>query len=162
MKCASSFAQAVLAAGVLAASWSSAHAQVGQPKSFQGPEVRRWTDYTGRFHTDAKLIGGDRVAVRLQKPTGTMITVAFERLSAADQRFVRESLPGAARSVDPIAAGISYLAKKPVISDTISLARSATLLAQPNAPVPQNMVYVRLSRAFLQKAVQREVPTAGR
>lgn len=161
MNIAYSFVRVALAAGLIAGGWSSAGAQVGQGALSQAPQVRRWTDSTGQFHTNATLIGGDRAAVRLRKSTGAVITVAFERLSVADQQLVIASLPPASDPVSPLAEGISYLAKKPVVAEAVSVVHSATLLAQPSARVPENMVYVRLSRPFLQRLIQREVRQRG-
>ncbi len=159
MRITSTIVRVALGAGLLAVGWSPASAQVVEGVASQAttPEVRRWTDSTGHFHTDAMLLGRDRAAVRLRKSTGTVITVAFERLSGADQQFVIAALPPAPESVDPLAAGISYLAKKPVVADAVSVVHSAKLLAQPSARVPENMVYVRLSRPFLQRLVERQV-----
>lgn len=59
------------------------------PDTFRGAELRRWRDNTGAYEVEARLtiIFPDRV--RLTKTTGRTTTVAMQRLSQADQAYVR-------------------------------------------------------------------------
>ena len=59
------------------------------PDAFRGAELRRWRDNTGAYEVEARLtiIFPDRV--RLTKTTGRTTTVAMQRLSQADQAYVR-------------------------------------------------------------------------
>ena len=58
--------------------------------------LRRWTDTTGQFQTDAVLLAAATDSVRLRKPTGAIVTVPVARLSADDQQYVlqRVNRPG--------------------------------------------------------------------
>ncbi len=51
---------------------------------------RTWTDDTGSFKVNAKLVVVLDGKVRLQKETGKFTTVPFDRLSSGDLKFVRE------------------------------------------------------------------------
>ena len=52
--------------------------------------ARKWTDSTGTFSIEAELLDFQDGKVRLKKPNGNVITVAVDRLSQADQQFVRQ------------------------------------------------------------------------
>jgi SLA1 homology domain 1, SHD1 len=165
MRLISRVCRSCIAAGLLMTGGSFAHAQAPDQHSPQTPTVRQWSDSSGRFHADGTLVSGNRTEVRLRKVTGSVITVAFAHLSAADQRFVIAALEEGSVSTqqpvaitaEPITAGLTYLAKKPVVSDALAAVRDSTLSIQSTATVPENMVYVRLSKAFLQRLVARDV-----
>ncbi len=53
-------------------------------------ESRLWTDKTGKFKIDAKLIQHDETHVKLRKTDGRVITVPLNILSAADTKYVEE------------------------------------------------------------------------
>jgi thiol-disulfide isomerase/thioredoxin len=55
-------------------------------------EVRIWKDSTGKHQTEAELISATTEEVRLQRPDGSEVTIALNRLSAADRAFVRKHL----------------------------------------------------------------------
>ena len=55
-------------------------------------DTRRWTDRTGSFSTEAKLVESDGQEVTLLKTDGSQIKVPVGALSVDDQRFVREFL----------------------------------------------------------------------
>jgi hypothetical protein len=56
------------------------------------PSVRTWTDSSGKFQLQAEYVGLEGEKVRLRKSDGTVIAVPLERLSTADQQFIREKL----------------------------------------------------------------------
>jgi hypothetical protein len=156
-------------AGVLAGTWSLASAETPALQS-SPPSVRRWSDSSGRFHTDAILVSGNSSVVRLQKATGSVITVPFARLSLSDRQFVLDSLQagiaaasstttvsGSPDATDRADTPMSYLANKPVVSDAITAMRSGTLFASRAPKVPENMIYVQLSRRFLQQLIARDI-----
>lgn len=55
--------------------------------------AREWTDKTGVFTVEAELVEVAGATVRLKKTDGTIIAVPLERLSDADQQYVK-STPG--------------------------------------------------------------------
>ena len=52
--------------------------------------ARQWTDTTGRFSVEAELVRVHEGKVYLKKTDGKVIGVPIEKLSEADQRFLRE------------------------------------------------------------------------
>jgi hypothetical protein len=53
--------------------------------------VREWTDNTGLYRTQGKLVAIGDDHVRLRKTNGRLSTVPMRRLSKADQQFVRQA-----------------------------------------------------------------------
>ena len=53
-------------------------------------EVRKWTDTTGGYSVQAELVGVKEGKVQLRKADGRVISVALEKLSVADQEYVRQ------------------------------------------------------------------------
>ncbi|HMO14275.1 MAG TPA: trypsin-like peptidase domain-containing protein [Pirellulaceae bacterium] len=54
-----------------------------------GPEYSMWTDSTGKFQIEAKLVDSDERTVTLEEPSGRQVTLAISKLSKEDQRRVR-------------------------------------------------------------------------
>ena len=52
--------------------------------------ARQWTDSTGKFTIEAEFVEFKDGEVRLKKASGSIITIPVEKLSEADQKFVRE------------------------------------------------------------------------
>lgn len=52
-------------------------------------EVRTWTDSTGTYTMQAELLDETAGTVRLRRADGRIVSLALERLSAADQVYVR-------------------------------------------------------------------------
>lgn len=146
--------------------------------------ARTWTDATGRFHTEAVFIDGDSSHVRLQKLHGSLITVPLARLSEQDRQFVAHSLrvtqsvsrafqpdknresdspPPAANNESSWLADLqstwSNLAPSSAAGSAMSSAR--WLLAGPAAPMPENMLYIRLSAPFLQRMIAEPFARQG-
>ena len=63
-----------------------------------GGEERTWTDSTGKFKVQATLAGFDNKTVRLKKKDGKPITIPIEKLSQADQEYVRSSAKQSAKA----------------------------------------------------------------
>ena len=57
--------------------------------SSQRGEFRTWSDRSGKFHTEAVFIEVTEGKVSLKKRDGTTISVPLEKLSDADQEYVR-------------------------------------------------------------------------
>jgi len=124
------------------------------------------------------LLGGDRTQVRLQKVQGSIITVAIARLSEQDQRFVANFMKSAAdklgrnnsdstHSVAGDASAstdwISHLAAggssstEPSKGSAGTVASVGRLIFQSAPPMPENVVYVRLSRKFLERMAWHDI-----
>jgi hypothetical protein len=51
--------------------------------------LRTWTDSTGQRHIEAAFVGQVDGQVRLRRPDGKEVNLALEKLSPADQEWVR-------------------------------------------------------------------------
>jgi uncharacterized protein (TIGR03067 family) len=60
------------------------------------PVIRKWTDETGKKTTEAELISVENGKVRLRRVDGKEFSVSLEKLSEADQEFVRAHRPESA------------------------------------------------------------------
>jgi serine protease Do len=67
---------------------SSAPAPGTTPTAAAGSTLRWWTDATGKFRTEAVLLGVKSGQVTLRKKTGETIVVPVAKLSDADKSFV--------------------------------------------------------------------------
>src|SRR5206468_2729224 len=63
-----------------------------RPEKIQLDALRVWTDESGEFQVTARLALILDGKVRLLKETGKYTTVPIEKLSAADQQFVRQAV----------------------------------------------------------------------
>jgi len=52
--------------------------------------VRQWVDSTGKYSFEGKFVSMDNGVVRLQATDGRYFRVNWDRLSHADQSFVRQ------------------------------------------------------------------------
>ncbi|MCL4204828.1 MAG: transglutaminase-like domain-containing protein [Pirellulaceae bacterium] len=80
----------VLAALLLIVQWSAADAEGPSAGTLPADGQRLWTDSTGRFRVEAKLVEHRDDAVVLETSPGNRVTVPVERLSTEDQRYLRE------------------------------------------------------------------------
>jgi hypothetical protein len=115
--------------------------------------VRQWSDISGRFQTDATLLDCNLSTVRLRKTTGSIISVPLDRLCPDDRKFI------AAAKRAEVAPAATHDTYKPIVSEAIAAARAVSLSAELAPKIPENMVYVRLSKPFLQRIVSRAVST---
>jgi hypothetical protein len=53
------------------------------------PRLRTWTDASGQYHIEAELVEHSEGNVTLKKPDGQVVTLPLEKLSPADQEYVR-------------------------------------------------------------------------
>lgn len=58
------------------------------------PVAREWTDSTGRYRVEAALVDVQGESVRLKKQDGAIVAVPIGRLSAQDQRWVKQQASG--------------------------------------------------------------------
>jgi hypothetical protein len=75
-------------------------------------KMRTWTDASGRFSIDAELVDVGEGIVRLKKADGQVISIPIEKLSQADQQFVRSQAPSPGQG-GPSSVMISELSGKP-------------------------------------------------
>lgn len=68
-------------------------------------QLRTWTDRSGKFSTRAELVRQDGDMIELRKDDGTLVKLSLDRLSDADQTFLREQ--AAALSAESPAASQS-------------------------------------------------------
>ena len=59
-------------------------------EAVQRGELRTWTDRTGKYQTQAVLLNLQNGHVRLKKEDGQIVTLAVEKLSPADQDYVKQ------------------------------------------------------------------------
>jgi hypothetical protein len=101
--------------------------------------ARMWTDKSGQFSVEAEFVKVDGGAVVLKKADGSEISVALDRLSESDQKFV------AAQTGPPEPGGQS---ERPVV-------------AFPNAKVkliqPEGFVEVKNFEGFHQEETQSSI-----
>jgi SLA1 homology domain 1, SHD1 len=69
--------------------------------------ARQWTDRSGSYSVEAELVNVEDGRVHLKKPDGKIVTVPQDRLSDADQRYLK-SLSKGSREKEP-----SPVSKKP-------------------------------------------------
>jgi hypothetical protein len=58
----------------------------------QARPLRTWTDATGQFRIEARLIDVSDGVVNLEKADGETLKVPLEKLSAADQAHCRQAV----------------------------------------------------------------------
>jgi len=71
-----------------------------EPQPTEPPEeepVRTWTDRTGQYKIEAALIEVKRGKVRLKTEEGKILSIPFNKLSKADQEYVRKQRAGKTR-----------------------------------------------------------------
>lgn len=64
-------------------------------------DVRTWTDSTGAYTVQAELVDETAGTVRLRRTDGRVVSLPLERLSAADQTYVRNQRGGSDAPVEP-------------------------------------------------------------
>jgi hypothetical protein len=62
------------------------------PAEAQKTELRTWTSKSGKFSLKARMISGNDKMVELQREDGSFFEVEIEKLSDADQKFIRAQL----------------------------------------------------------------------
>jgi len=58
----------------------------------QPREVRVWTDATGKFSIEARLVSVMSGRAKLTREDGSEIAVEIAKLSEADQRYIRQQM----------------------------------------------------------------------
>src|SRR5687768_5590778 len=64
---------------------------------------REWTDASGKFKVEAELVAVRNGKAILEKPDGSVISVPVDKLSAADQEFLKSrEAPAPAAKTAPV------------------------------------------------------------
>src|SRR5262245_30824975 len=83
--------------------------------------AREWVDASGKFRVEAELVAVRNGKAILEKPDGAVLSIPLDKLSAADQAFLKEQ---AAPAVPPAA-----------VTTATTPAATAPSAALPAAPV---------------------------
>ena len=80
---------------------AAAFALVALIGAAQSADMRTWTDTTGRYKVEGKLVRVNGSSVTLQRPNGTYLSIAVSKLSAADRTYVKKELEAAKIPKEP-------------------------------------------------------------
>ncbi len=120
-------------------------------KNLVSGEIRRWSDNTGRFQTQAGLVGASEKTATLKKANGRLVEVPLARLSDADRIYLaawqRQGI-SSVKSWQPVAAQIA-----PRVQGWFSGDED---LAPDMFPTP-DAVHIRLGNAYLNRRFAREI-----
>ena len=64
-------------------------------------DQRTWTDKTGKYKVEGKLVRVTNVSVTLQLPNGRLTSIAISKLSDADRDYVKKELADSKKPKDP-------------------------------------------------------------
>ncbi|HLA84842.1 MAG TPA: SHD1 domain-containing protein [Thermoguttaceae bacterium] len=67
-----------------------AEAEYDNPFVLETDQLQIWTDASGNFRVEARFVSFDQKTVRLQRPSGAFLRVAYDRLSVADRERVQD------------------------------------------------------------------------
>lgn len=94
-------------------------------------EMRTWTDATGKFKIEAKMLGNEDGGIELEKKDGRVITLPLDKLSKTDQEFVAE-LESQSSSANPFAGGKKRNSRSSGKSRSSRNRGSASAVTSPN------------------------------
>ena len=139
------------------------HAAMAMPKFQITAESRQWTGASGTRHARAALLSVDGNKVSLCRTDGRLVATTLNQLSETDRQYVatqqHDSAQSDANSTQPPP-------DQPVVQKVLehlpSLDQLPTALRPPSftneqSVVPATLVYVRVSRDFLEDYVDRTV-----
>lgn len=135
----------------------------GTTASLAPAALRQWTDARGTRHVAARLIRIDGDTLWLERPDGKLATATVSQLSSADRQYVAsDPLHCAGIKTDATLASLPtrVLRKIGEQAKSIAVLPKWSLPSQPETKtrmVPAALVYVRVSRDFLESYVEREV-----
>jgi hypothetical protein len=81
------------------------------------PEMRTWTDNTGKFSFEGSLVRSRGSEVMLRRDDDTLIRVPLSRLSQADRDFVSSLTSGLAEADDPLTGIAWYSTVEPAFAE---------------------------------------------
>jgi hypothetical protein len=121
-------------------------------RRIRGQVPRIWTEANQGRQASAVLLAANESSARLQKADERVVTIGLDLLSAEDQDYIRAALREA-----------SFQSNRPTPAKTLDLSQyklpelSPLLPVPPPETVPWNMVYVCISRSFINRHLAREV-----
>ena len=130
---------------------------------------RMWTDFTGRRQTRAVLLAANTQSARFRRHDGIELSTPVARLSSVDRAHVLDALrdvQGSRRSkslLEDVSGWLGSLrTDKRKDENGANGAAAATLPGgNSSAPVPANVVYVRLSELLLRRFAARDFNRQG-
>ena len=118
----------------------------------QADDKRTWTDNSGKFRLIAELVENDGKTITLRREDGKTVKVPIDRLSKADQDYLKSQTKEASDSADPPAGKLSYL------EDGIQKQLTTSFAAPFGLHAPQNseplFVILELSGDEIKNATQ--------
>jgi hypothetical protein len=103
-------------------------------------ESRTWTDITGKFKVTAQFVSFDDQTVQLRRQDESIVGVAIDRLSQADQKFVLEQPPQATLDLPSGLNGARRLATT-TVADEETTTSAAGGVAAGDEPLFRNGKY---------------------
>ena len=76
-------------------------------------DFRTWTDRTGVFTVEARMLSFNRGNVKLEKKDGLIVELPLSKLNSDDQFFVIQQMAKAVNPSNPFAGGVPAAAKNP-------------------------------------------------
>ena len=77
------------------------------------PEIRRWTDNSGKYSVDAELVEVKQDSVVLKKASGSVVIVPIARLGVADRQYLKSLAKPVAKKSITEGAGKSLISGRP-------------------------------------------------
>ena len=98
-------------------------------------EMRTWTDSSGAYKVEAEFVDENEGTVRLKRSDGRVVSLPWDRLSPADQAYVRKERGDTSASGEP--AGVLTPSPTPV---TIELLSGAKIIGRISANDGQSVM----------------------
>jgi SLA1 homology domain 1, SHD1 len=120
--------------------------------------VRDWTDSGGSRHARAVLLRVDGDNLQLKSADGRLVSAKLNELSPSDQQYVAANPPKktSIKKLSPQDSVLGVLSRLPSLNQATAWLRPSGT-DTPRRVVPAAIVYVRLSRDFLEDYVDRTV-----
>jgi hypothetical protein len=147
---------------MLAICLTAAQVQAQTAASDAATIEREWTDDSGKRQVRATLLAVDGATARFKRADGKIAHMSIKRLSAADRNVIaawqapelKPSFSNLGKSMTDV---ITAWPTKGLDASKSALERIDALREENAAPPPSNAVYVRVSQAFLQRRMARDV-----
>lgn len=152
----------LLAWATLGATIESAHER--SVKTTESADSREWTDASGSKHVRAVLLSAEGDKLWLRRSDGKLATATVSQLSLADRQYVAthplhiardsrnesKSAGLASQVVDTIGEHVQSMVELPHWT-------KGSQSDKPGRPVPAVVMYIRVSREFLEDYIERTV-----
>jgi SLA1 homology domain 1, SHD1 len=151
----------------LLVTWATLGMTAGEEASVKSAaiaEIREWTDASGNKRVRAVLLSTEGDKLWLRRPDGKLATTTVSQLSPADRQYVamHSSTSSDDSDADSTAPGFATRLVAAVgeqVQSMVELPRwtKGSQSETPVRPVPAAVLYVRVSREFLEDYVERTV-----